>query len=515
MSNRLPGDIRQPPPRTEELARVAQGSALVFIATIFGLGLNYLFSIWVARALGATEFGVYAIGLAVFNILSVFALGGLDSATLKFVPAAQASGVVTRVRHIIRVLLGLSLLFGTVIGLALLVGAPVFAGPLFNNEQVTSVLMLFGIGIPAYTMSFVLLTTLQALKDIVRPTMIRYVCEPIARNLIAIVLLWIGWGANGAAMAVVVALMITALLAAWVLQSRVPQGHEPSSGGVATAQILELSSHLIVALFFNAFAARSDMLILGHYRPTADVGIYSAAFLTSSILTLALGCFESMANPLFSQHIAHANMTQLAGLYRTILRWSLIVALPLFLVMAFFPTVILSAFGSTYESGAAALAILALGQIVNAATASTHNVLVLAGHSKVVMWNGIGMGVLQIGLNLFLIPPFGILGAAIATATVSITVNIVRLVEARILLQLTAYDRKIWKPLFAACASSMLAFVGESWLGQSALQLFLLMGLVVVTYYGILMLIGLSREDRDVITQSLAKARSYFGKGAS
>jgi O-antigen/teichoic acid export membrane protein len=512
MSTRLPGDMRHQSTNRDELARVAQGSALVLLATVFGLGLNYLFSIWVARALGATEFGVYAIGLAVFNTLSVFALGGLDSATLKFVPAAQASGVVTRVRQTVRVLLGLGLLFGTVIGLAVFMGAPLFAVPLFHNEHVTSVLMIFGVGIPAYTVSLVLLTTLQALKDIAPPTMIRYICEPITRNLIALVLLWIGWGASGAAIAVVVAPMLTALLAAWVLQPKIAQGNESSSDGVETAKILQLSSHLILALLFNALAARSDMLILGHYRPAADVGIYSAAFLTSSILSLSLGCFESMANPLFSQYIAQANMAQLAGLYRTILRWSAIVALPLFLVMTLFPAGILSAFGSSYESGATVLVILALGQIVNAATASTHNVLVLAGHSKVVMWNGIGMGTLQIGLNLILVPSYGILGAAIATASVLVAVNVIRLIEIRILLQLTAYDREIWKPLVAACASAMVALLAESWLAQSTFLFFILVGMVVV-YYGILLLIGVSEEDRDVIAQVVVKARSYLRKG--
>lgn len=505
----------QPPQVGEELARVAQGSALVFVATMFGLGLNYLFSIWVARALGATEFGVYAIGLAVFNALSVFALGGLDSATLRFIPDAQASGSVRHLRQTIRALLGLSLLFGTVIGLALLSGAPFLAQPVFKNEHVSTVLVLFAIGIPAFTISSVLIAILQSNQDVVQRTTIKYVYEPIARNIIAIVLLWIGWRAEGAALAVVSAVILSAFLAARVLRVNVAQGNDPSPSGVATAKILEFSSHLILALLFNAVATRSDMLILGHYRPTADVGIYSAAFLTSSIIGLSLGCFESMANPLFSQHIARANMMQLAGLYRTVLRWSVIVALPLFLVMALFPAVILSLFGSTYESGAAALTILALGQIVNAATASTHNVLVLAGHSKIVMWNGIGMGVLQIGLNFILIPRFGLLGAAITSAIVLITLNIVRLVEARVLLRLVAYDREIWKPLLAACVSSLLVLLVESWLAQSALHLFLLMGLVVMSYYGFLLLFGFCKEDRDVMAQFLAKARSYLEKDPS
>lgn len=54
--------------------------------------------------------------------------------------------------------------------------------------------------------------------------------------------------------------------------------------------------------------------------------------------------------------------------------------------------------------------ILAAAQLFNTATGSTTSIILMHGHSRMIMMNSVLNGVLLIGLNMVLIPKYGILG---------------------------------------------------------------------------------------------------------
>ena len=95
-----------------QLVRIARGTALFAAGTVFGLGLNYVYGIVLARLLGADDFGLYSLGLALFNVLTVIAIAGLDNAALKFVADTKAQGNSNQINGVVRAALLLSLAFG-------------------------------------------------------------------------------------------------------------------------------------------------------------------------------------------------------------------------------------------------------------------------------------------------------------------------------------------------------------------------------------------------------------------
>jgi O-antigen/teichoic acid export membrane protein len=78
------------------------------------------------------------------------------------------------------------------------------------------------------------------------------------------------------------------------------------------------------------------------------------------------------------------------------------------------PGVILRWFGSDFSEGALALMILAVGQLVNAATGAVEPLLIMSGHEKYVRNNTLASALCNLLLNLLLIPLWGINGAAVA-----------------------------------------------------------------------------------------------------
>ena len=68
-------------------------------------------------------------------------------------------------------------------------------------------------------------------------------------------------------------------------------------------------------------------------------------------------------------------------------------------------------------AGRVALYILVIGQVLNAAAGPVGYLLILTGHERVCASVYGWSAVLNVGLNLMLIPPLGSTGAALATAS--------------------------------------------------------------------------------------------------
>ena len=345
-------------PSDQALGRIASGSALLFVVTFLGLGLNYVYAIALARLLGPEQFGLYAIGLGCFNLLSVIALAGLDTAVLRFVPPLRAQSDAAGIGGIIRAALVLSSGLGVLFAAALLLSSDTIANRFFHNAEASNVLKLFALSIPLFLVSTVALAALQALREVRWRTSVKYLCEPVVKFAVTLTLIWVGWGLMSALVALPVALALTAVLALLPLRQLLSNGNKSLFAGMAYGNVLKYSLPLFGGLVFNGLATRSDVLFLGYWSRGGQVGIYSAAFQTSAIMAVVLGTLESIATPFLSESISKNDPSQIRSLTGTVLRWTVTGTLPLCIVMAVFAKDIMSLFGTRFESGAVCLRFL-------------------------------------------------------------------------------------------------------------------------------------------------------------
>jgi O-antigen/teichoic acid export membrane protein len=87
---------------------------------------------------------------------------------------------------------------------------------------------------------------------------------------------------------------------------------------------------------------------------------------------------------------------------------------PLLVLLAAYPRAVLSLFGEGFEEGAAGLVVLATASAANVAVGNAQTVILMAGRS---VWNlavaGTGFAV-QVGAGIWLVPRYGVTGAAVA-----------------------------------------------------------------------------------------------------
>lgn len=486
---------------TAPIGKLARGTVVICTMTAFGLGANYLFGVYVARQLGAHSFGLYSIGLSLFNMLGTLSVMGLNSAVLHFVPGAWAQGHQHAARSALRHALWISLLAGSAAAIGLCTAAGPLARHVFADPALLHVLPFFAAAIPGLSVGTVLLSGLQALHDVKWRMLIKYVVEPATKFVVAMLLIWLGWQLHGVLAGFIASLCVTAALAWLAMRHRVAGGgpHLGVHGDrkVTAMNVVRYTSPLLAGMLFNVVATRSDVLLIGHFLSTSEAGVYAAAVMTSGVIALVLQSVESTIAAPLSESMANSRTAEAADIYRLSLRWVVIIGAPLVLVFTLWPAQILAMFGDTFREGATAFVILALAQSVNLATGSANQVLLLSGRSRLVMVNEILNGVLQIGLNLYLIPRYGIVGAALGLLAAIVVVNTLRLIQVWRHVGIQPYDWFLLKPLAAAAVAFVLTAALGVWM-ETGISLWFVP--VPIAVFAICLLaLGLHEQDRAAL----------------
>jgi O-antigen/teichoic acid export membrane protein len=136
-------------------------------------------------------------------------------------------------------------------------------------------------------------------------------------------------------------------------------------------------------------------------------------------------------------------------------------------------------FGSRYVGTAFALQILSLGFFIHAVFGPNGSTLITMGETKFLMWSVLITAIVNIILNIVLIPPLGIIGAAIATASALAMKNISWAARLYSLSKIHPFTRNYLKP---AIASVALALIIDVIVGNlvSAIPLWLLVVLFIL-----------------------------------
>ncbi len=99
-------------------------------------------------------------------------------------------------------------------------------------------------------------------------------------------------------------------------------------------------------------------------------------------------------------------------------------AAPVLLLLIVFPGFIMGIFGQQFVRGWGVLAVLAIGQFINVSTGSVGFLLIMCGEERVYRNNTAFAAIVNVALNVLLIPRWHALGAAVATATALATLHL-------------------------------------------------------------------------------------------
>ncbi len=160
----------------------------------------------------------------------------------------------------------------------------------------------------------------------------------------------------------------------------------------------------------------ADLIMLGFMTNNEDVGMYRVGAYGSLLLIFGLQAVNMVVSPYFARMYEKSDHRRMQRLVTRGAQAAFFVAVPLFVVFVVFGELLLSStFGLEFSGAYAALIILSVGQLVNAAFGPVALLLNMSGHYNIVASGMLFSSIINISLNLLMIPRFGIEGAAFAT----------------------------------------------------------------------------------------------------
>ena len=138
---------------------------------------------------------------------------------------------------------------------------------------------------------------------------------------------------------------------------------------------------------------------------------------------------------MMSQLHGKGDFKEMAHLYKFVSRWLITFSIPISLVFIIYPTKVMLLFGPNYIDSASILVVLTISAFIQTAMGATGPILSMSGYIRLVFWNSLGAFILNIVLNIILIPKFGALGAAWATLISMTSIGLVRAIEVQFILK--------------------------------------------------------------------------------
>lgn len=489
--------------KQQALNTLVKGAGITAIAIALSKILTYLFRIVVARFEGPEAYGQISLALMAASFAGTISLLAVNKSLKKYIPEFRVDNEKRKIKGIVLSTLHITLPLSLIASIILFTYAGFIAENIFESPELTILLQIVAWKPFFSNLAAIYLDTTIGYNKIIYRETTRKIVQNTVQLTIATILIIAGYGVAGAALGSLIGVITAAILGLYFLEKKVgPVIFSKVKPDYQHKKVLKYSSPLIIAATISTVMSWADIALVGYFMDDASVGVYNAALPTAALVLIPLTAMSSLSVSGLSE-LAKRDNKNLETTLKTSTYWIFSLVFPTFLILTLFSSQTLNLlFGSEYTVAATALTILALGYLANGSVGLTSSFLKSSGHTKPIMYTTTVALITNIGLNIILIPIYGIIGAAIATSSSIIILNLLNYSLVWKLEGINTVPRKIWKPgIIAAVSLGTIYLLTETLFATAPAWLLIPAGITFYTIYVILFikLIGLNDEEEKIL----------------
>lgn len=402
----------------EEIATALTSGAIgSFSVKILSTALAVSVQIAIARVMGVDYYGDYVYVITWINFLALISMMGFDSTILRYVAAYSA----VRKWNALRGILSRSGCFVLVIS-SVVSGLAALVIYLLRDRLGVDLTHTFWIGcvlLPILSILGIRESALRGLRHVVKTQVITGILRPILfATTVVIFYFFFGERVTGPLCLVfnVLGATITLAVIEIFLQRNLPSQIRTVGIIYYNHEWVCVALPLLFVSGMNLIQKQSDIMMIGAILGTKEAGIYTVTSRVATLAGFCLGAISAISAPMIAQQYARGQQKQLQYLVTLASKCAFLFALPVVIILFLFGDLALAVFGVDFVNGYSALRILLVAQLVNAFTGPVGFLMIMTTYQKEAAWIVTACAVLNIFLNLVLIPSYGINGAAFATA---------------------------------------------------------------------------------------------------
>lgn len=388
---------------------IAGGKLLVTLVMVVSIPI-------LVRLLGPDGYGMYATLMAVFSLLMIFVSSGINAGSRKYLSEERDEPYWK------------DNVFGYYCRLAA-VFAIIAAGVLIGATELGLIDRTLGHHYAPYFYLLGVLTIAAQFRDYLRRSLmglkLEHISEPIEVGhkvvfaATAIGLVYVGFGVAGVLAAHIIASLLVAAVALAVLTRHLSISHAVRStpAEFPRSQLLSFNHFAILYVFLLTSLYHVDILMLEYFTTSETVGYYKAALVIVEFLWFVPRSIQSVMIQSTANLWLEEEIEQINSLASKTTRYTLLITLLLAIgLAALAPTFVPIYYGPEFTPSVLPILLLLPGTVGFGLARPIMAISMAKGEMKILIAATGTSAVINVGLNLLLIPSFGMTGAAVATS---------------------------------------------------------------------------------------------------
>lgn len=472
-----------------EAKGIVKNAGLLLLSEMIGKGLSFFLVIAITSYLGAEGLGKYSFAFAFVGLFSVFSDFGLSTYIVREVARNKEEA-----RKYASSMLALKLVLAVITTVLPII----IVHFIEDSPEVRMSVYIAAIATGFLYMTSVFGTLFAAYERLQHQAMINVV-ERILTVGLGLLLLWQGAGLLGL-MSAYLASYLAVMVIAWVIAFRKTTAFGLSFDTAFWKELLKSSMPFWFTTIFITIYFRIDTVLLQMMTNYEQVGWYNAAYKALDALYFIPGAIITSVFPVMSRfHIDNRKMLQ--TLYEKAFYYLLLLAIPIAAGITLLSDRIINLIyiGKVPEAGIA-LQILIWAEAIIFVSSLVGYLLNAINKQLIFTYVTAVAAIINITINLFLIPKYGYVGASIATVATELFVLLLLYHQATKNGYTISLVKVFLKPSMAALAMSAAILMLDF------LHIIILIPVAAAVYFGVLFLIkGIGKEEIE-IAKEMAKS---------
>lgn len=473
--------------------RLGQTSLVHFASRLLASASGFVATVFIGRILGSDGLGTYYLILSVVAWLGITVKMGVTSAITKRISEGEDDVAYT--------------VAGTSISLILFLGISVLV-ILFHNQ----VNGYIGYPAAAIVILFLFVNLVQSIANSVLKgkhlVHISGVLNPIrtgSRSLVQIAGLLAGLGLTGLFIGYTVGYLLVSVLGFWIAIRRFENISLPRRDHYY--QLLSYAKFSWIGSFRTRAFNWVDVTILGFFVSSSVIGVYTAAWNIAVFLILFGGSLSQTLFPEMSSLSASEDAQVVADLFETALAFGGLILIPGLVGGTLLGEQLLQVYGEEFSRGGTILSVLIVATLIQGYQRQFTTTLNAIDKPNLAFRVNAVFIVANVILNVSVIPHFGAIGAAAATASAVVVSLVVAYYLLSSLIAFSVPFGEIARQWVAAAIMGAVVQIGI-WFefayinfGYQILSVLVLVGLGAIVYFVTLTII--SSRFRTTVVDNL------------
>lgn len=462
--------------------------SLVYFSQVIGLGIGLITNIFIGRWLGVVGLGLYSITLTFFMVIGMIAGIGIPEAIVKFISEVKDSK--ETIYSIFSTGIIMSLFSGTLAGISVYFLADSFS-IFFGINELSGLLKIIAFAIPFLVINTTILSSLRGLRE-----MKSYSYRQILRSVLLIgsitLFIFLGLEVRGAVLALLITEMGIFILLIFISEKFFK--FLLKDFNLHAKKLFIFGSLVFLASALWTINTYMDTLLVGFFMTEEDVGYYAIAVAIAKAGFLSLPMAVSTVTfPMISEYHGKKLKETITYLVNKTMKFTLFYLSVLGLAVIFFSRdIILLLLHEEFMPAIMPLNILIYGLIFFGPVAAIGTIFTAMDRPDFTSKSNLLIAMINISLDIVLIPLLGITGAAIATV-VSFWVLTIIIILGQIKVFLIPVETSYFIRTFFLCS----AFIAVFFLLKPHLYAPLFSIILLLSYTGIHYMTIFTSDDRE------------------